>query len=329
MRRRRRAEPCSTMKKLLSCALIAFALLASARAVPALLEGRIHRLPDGVPGELTAHTVSSGGWVRTYRVYCPTELAGGDVAPVILCFHGGGGAAQSAIGNYGIVEEAEARGWIAVFPEGTGVLSGTGLFGLQTWNAGNCCGYAQQNDVDDVGFFEDLLMDLAQRYPVDLDQVCATGMSNGAMMTYRLACERPDLLAAVAPVAGSLESGPPTAPIPLLTIFGLLDQNVPFAGGVGSGLSGNSFNEQVSSLAPFLDVNHARGIQLVFEDETALAWLAPGSEGGATTAYYLALDGGHTWPGSGGSPINPSDPVHTTFPATPLMFDFFEAELGL
>ncbi|MHC4895280.1 MAG: CE1 family esterase, partial [Planctomycetota bacterium] len=154
----------------------------------------------------------------------------------------------------------EARGWIAVFPEGTGPLSGTGLFGLQTWNAGNCCGYAQQNYIDDVGFFEDLLLDLGQRYPVDLDLVCATGMSNGAMLTYRLACERPDLLAAVAPVAGSLESGPPTAPIPLLTIFGLLDQNVPFAGGVGSGPSGNSFNDQGSSLTPFLKINQARGI---------------------------------------------------------------------
>lgn len=317
------------LSPLLRIALLSVAVLASARAVPALLQARGAQLPAGVTGELQVHTLSSGGLERTYRVYCPAELAGGEVAPVIVCFHGGGGAAQSAIGNYGIVEEAEARGWIAVFPEGTGVLSGTGLFGLQTWNAGNCCGYAQQNDVDDVGFFEDLLMDLGQRYPVDLDQVCATGMSNGAMMTYRLACERPALLAAVAPVAGSLESGPPTAPIPLLTIFGLLDQNVPFEGGVGSGLSGNSFNDQVSSLAPFLDINQARGIQLVFEDPTALAWLAPGAEGGANTAYYLALDGGHTWPGSGGSPINPSDPVHQTLPATPLMFDFFEVELGL
>ncbi|MHC4375004.1 MAG: CE1 family esterase [Planctomycetota bacterium] len=316
------------MKKLLP-ALLFVVLLASARAVPAVLSARQARLPAGVTGELVAHAIESGGLERTYRVYCPTELAGGDSAPGTVCFHGGGGAAQSAIGNYGVVEEAEARGWIAVFPEGTGPLSGTGLFGLQTWNAGNCCGYAQQNDIDDVGFFEDLLLDLGQRYPVDIDRVCATGMSNGAMLTYRLACERPDLLAAVAPVAGSLESGPPMAPIPLLTIFGLLDQNVPFEGGVGSGPSGNSFNDQVSSLTPFLEINQARGIQLVFEDPTALAWLAPGAEGGANTAYYLALDGGHTWPGSGGSPINPSDPVHTTLPATPLMFDFFEVELGL
>lgn len=323
-----REPPSIPMQKLLTGALVVAALLASARAVPALLSARQARLPEGVTGELAVHTLNSGGLERTYRVYCPRELAAGDSAPVIVCFHGGGGSAKSAIHSYGVVEEAEARGWIAVFPEGTGPLSGTGMFGLQTWNAGNCCSYAQQNDIDDVGFFGDLLMDLGQRYPADLDQVCATGMSNGAMLTYRLACERPDLLAAVAPVAGSLESGPPTAPIPLLTIFGLLDQNVPFAGGVGVGASGTSFNDQVSSLTPFLAVNQARDVQLVFDDPTAMAWIAPGSELGATTAYYLALDGGHTWPGSDGSPINPSEPVHLTLPATPLMFDFFEVELG-
>jgi polyhydroxybutyrate depolymerase len=309
---------------------IAFlALLACARAVPLVLGARAARLPAGVAGELAVHTLDSGGLQRTYRVYLPGDLDDGDSAPVIVCFHGGGGNAKSAIDHYAIVEEAAARGWIAVFPEGTGAFSEAGLFLLQTWNAGSCCGFAQQNDVDDVTFFADLLMDLGQRYPVDLDQVCATGMSNGAMMTYRLACERPELLAAVAPVAGSLESGPPTAPIPLLTIFGLLDENVPFAGGVGTGVSGTDFNDQVSSLSAFLAINAARDVQLVHEDETSVAWVAPGGADGAVTAYYLALDGGHTWPGSAGSPLDPTEPVHTTQHATPLMFDFFEAVLGL
>lgn len=302
------------------------ALLVFLTSTGLVLASRAPRLPEGVPGELATHTVFSGGLLRTYRVYCPPNLQPGELAPVITCFHGGAGAAKSAINNYGIVEEAERRGWIAVFPEGTGVLTGTGLFGLQTWNGGGCCGFAEDNDIDDVGFFADLLDDLAARYPANLEQVCSTGMSNGAIMTYRLAVERPDLLAAVAPVAGTLETAAPNVPIPVLSIFGLLDQNIPFEGGMGTGAAGYSFGDQASTLVPFLQSNAAEGIQLVLENPTALAWVAPGQ---ATTAYYLALDGGHTWPGSSGSPFNPSDPVHLTLPATPLMFDFFEMELGL
>jgi polyhydroxybutyrate depolymerase len=314
--------------KLLLPAAAAAVLWVSAQATSATASRGLESAPP-MAGAVETQTVVHDGATRTYRVVAPSNLPEGELAPVVLCFHGAAGTAQDAIDAFGIQDEAQARGWIAVFPEGTGAFSEAGLFLLQTWNAGSCCGFAQQNDVDDVTFFADLLMDLGQRYPVDLDQVCATGMSNGAMMTYRLACERPELLAAVAPVAGSLESGPPTAPIPLLTIFGLLDENVPFAGGVGTGVSGTDFNDQVSSLSAFLAINAARDVQLVHEDETSVAWVAPGGADGAVTAYYLALDGGHTWPGSAGSPLDPTEPVHTTQHATPLMFDFFEAVLGL
>lgn len=312
------------MKKSLF-ALIAFPVLVGTQAVPVLWSVRFPEIYQG-PDELSVHTVVSGGLERTYRVYCPPKLAGGDQAPVVVCFHGAGASAQFVIDHYGVLEEAKSRGWIAVFPEGTGLLSGTGAFGLQTWNAGDCCGYAKLNDIDDVGFFEDLLLDLSSEYPANLDQVCATGMSNGAMMTYRLACERPDLLAAVAPVAGSLESDLPTAPVPILAIFGLLDPIVPLEGGVGAGAPNISYTSQASSLSAFLEINQFSGVQLVFNDPTAMAWIAPGKEDGATTAYYLALDGGHTWPGQSNLAI---DSVHTTYPAPLLMFDFWESELGL
>lgn len=272
---------------------------------------------------LTTHTLLSGGFLRSYHVACPEDLQPGAFAPVAVCFHGAGSNGQGAAQNFGFLEEALARGWIAVFPDGVAFPSEPGL---TTWNAGDCCGPAFEQGVDDVGFFADLLQDLAAQWPVDLERVAVAGFSNGGMLTFRIGAERPDLVAAIAPVAASLQSTPPRAPLSTVSFFGFQDGIVPFDGGLGGGdLGGGAllFDSQVNSLAAVLQANQGLAPQLVLQDPTALAWIVPGA---ATTAYFLALDGGHTWPGQS----NPSiEPLHSTYAAAPLMFDFFEVELGL
>ncbi|MHC4376336.1 MAG: CE1 family esterase [Planctomycetota bacterium] len=271
---------------------------------------------------LTTHTLLSGGLLPSYHVACPEDLAPGALAPVAVCFHGAGGDGPAAAQNFGFLEEALARGWIAVFPDGAVFPSEPGL---TSWNAGDCCGPALEQNVDDVGFFADLLQDLSSELPVDLERVCVAGFSNGGMLTYRIGSDRPDLVAAIAPVAASLQAAPPQAPLPTVSFFGFQDGIVPFEGGLGGGdLGGGAllFDSQVNSLTAVLLANQSSAPQLVLQDPTALAWVAPGA---ATTAYFLALDGGHTWPGQS----NPSiEPLHATYAATPLIFDFFEVELG-
>jgi polyhydroxybutyrate depolymerase len=126
---------------------------------------------------------------------------------------------------------ADEAGFIAVYPDGTGRFDGF----LLTWNVGSCCGYARENDVDDVGFVRALLTDLEAFTPVDSRRVYATGLSNGAMMTYRLAAEAPDLVAAIAPVAGAAqaESLDPGHPVPVLHIHSLDDPRALYDGGLG------------------------------------------------------------------------------------------------
>lgn len=271
---------------------------------------------------LTTHTLLSGGLLRSYHVACPQDLEPGALAPVAVCFHGAGSDGHGAAQNFGFLEEALARGWIAVFPDGAAFPSEPGL---TTWNAGDCCGPAFEQGVDDVGFFADVLQDLASEWPADLERVCVAGFSNGGMLTYRIGAERPDLVSAIAPVAASLQSTPPQVPLPTVSFFGIQDGIVPFGGGqAGGDLGGPTllFDSQVNSLTAVLVANQSSTPQLVLQDPTALAWIAPGA---ATTAYFLALDGGHTWPGQS----NPStEPLHATFAATPLIFDFFEVELG-
>ena len=122
--------------------------------------------------------------------------------PVIINFHGGGdhGANER---KYSLMDRlADRETFIAVYPNGTGRLSAR----LLTWNAGTCCGYAALNRVDDVGFTRALIGKLAESVSMDRRRIYATGLSNGAMMSYRLAAEAGDLIAAVAPVAGGMRS---------------------------------------------------------------------------------------------------------------------------
>jgi polyhydroxybutyrate depolymerase len=170
------------------------------------------------------------GRERSYRVHAPRAL-GTRPAPVVLSFHGGGGHAEAQQDYSRLDAVADREGFLAVYPNG----SGRHAKRLLTWNAGACCGYAQRRGVDDVGFARAVVDDLARRTPVDRARVYATGLSNGAMMAYRLAAEAPDLVAAIAPVAGSMvvERFEPARPVPILHVHSVDDPRALYAGGLG------------------------------------------------------------------------------------------------
>jgi polyhydroxybutyrate depolymerase len=132
----------------------------------------------------------------------------------------------------GLNEKADEAGFLAVYPNGTGEKRSL------TWNGGNCCGYAVENQVDDVGFVRALLDDLEKVVTVDPSRVYATGISNGAIMAYRLASELSDRIAAVAPVAGPMGTATcsPRRPVSVMHFHGTDDQFAPCrrAGGRGA-----------------------------------------------------------------------------------------------
>ncbi|QDU65979.1 alpha/beta hydrolase family esterase [Engelhardtia mirabilis] len=308
-----------------AAALSGLAALTLVVALP--LVARARATADAPP--MTLEWVLTPDGLRWYRQALPPgyDPEAGPY-PVVFLFHGGGGNALQAAGAYGVIDEALARGYVAIAPEGSGALGGPPLFSLETWNAGNCCSYAQEQGIDDVAFFEAMVVKLVGSAAVDPERVYVTGMSNGAMMSYRLAAERPDLVTAAAPVAGVLGiDTPPVGPVPLFAIHGLLDENVPFWGGVGIGVSQTDYASQLDSLLPFVAVNGGALPAGPIELDQALVFVAPGPARGADTIYYLALDGGHSWPGTAPGPASPLASVHAT-PATPLIFDFFDLHRG-
>src|SRR5260370_17522341 len=126
---------------------------------------------------------------------------------------------------------AEAEGFLAGYPDGTGGMPDR----LLPWNAGTCCAYSVINKIDDVGFTLALLADLDARHPVDRRRVYATGLSNGAMMAWRLAVEASGQIAAIAPVAGAkvLRAGQPSRPVSLIHFHSVDDPPAPFPRGPG------------------------------------------------------------------------------------------------
>jgi polyhydroxybutyrate depolymerase len=177
--------------------------------------------------------LTSGGKQRDYIVHAPPAyLKGGPALPVVLALHGGGGSAESMQERYGLDASADGAGMIVVYPDGVPSLIGK----FHTWNAGACCGRAKREKSDDAGFLSAVIDAVVRDYRADAKHVFVTGHSNGAMMAYRLACEIPGKIAAIAPVAGeSAVDCPGARTVPLLHIHGTEDHCVPYDGGQSCG----------------------------------------------------------------------------------------------
>ena len=119
---------------------------------------------------------------RTYLVHLPPVYDGKRSLPLVIVLHGGGGNAEGAARMTGFSEKADREGFVVVYPNGSGRLKTR----LLTWNSGNCCGYAMDQNVDDVGFIRVLIDEFVKTRAIDPKRVFVTGMSNGGMMTSQI-----------------------------------------------------------------------------------------------------------------------------------------------
>lgn len=273
-----------------------------------------------VPVGRSTQVIEWGGTSRTFDLYRPPGLTG--AAPLVVMMHGGFGNSAQAERSYhwdAQADKADPGHFLVVYPDGRN----------RAWNAGSCCGLPQQINVDDVGFIVAMVAAIAQRIPIDRSRVYATGMSNGAMMALRLACET-DLFAAIAPVAGTLVTDCSRArPTSVLQIHGIDDQSVPFHGGPGKALKANG--------TPRVDGPSIPAVNATWRAIARCGPPASSTAGVVTTETAVCPDGrsvqlisvagaGHQWPGSERGPLaeflGASEPS-TALDATDTIWRFF------
>lgn len=275
------------------------------------------------PGDQT-RTLLMGEQKRTYLVHVPKGHDPKKPAPVVLALHGAAMNGSMMVWFSGLSKKADEEGFVVVYPSGTG----TGPF--LTWNAGGFKGKMAEGKADDVVFIGKLLDDLGTVVKVDERRVYACGMSNGAMMCYRLAAELSDRIAAIAPVAGTIaiEESKPKRPVPVLHIHGTKDTFVPFGNPAGKAPGFMRLKSVEDSIQTWVKLNgcdeQPKTETISKEgDEMKVIRKTYGSKDGAAVVLVVIEEGGHTWPGQP-PPVGFIGKSAMNVSANDLIWEFFQ-----
>ncbi|MCA9887756.1 MAG: esterase [Anaerolineae bacterium] len=280
--------------------------------------------PTAAQDNLHTHMLQHDGMDRSYLAYVPDTLPEAPV-PVLIGLHGGGGHAQQFMESTGFNDIADARGFIVIYPDGID----------RTWNDGRDGpdpNVQARLLIDDVGFIEMVLDDVAANYHIDPERVYATGISNGGHMSFRLACDISDRIAGIAPVAALVPANitcEPPNPVAVLLMNGTEDPLVPWEGGTLLGDRGEDLSTW-ESMALWAGINGcSQDISTEILPNRVLRDLTvtqvhtyQGCD--APTVLYEVGNGGHTWPGEeDGLPRLIVGNTSMDFEASEVIADFF------
>lgn len=285
-----------------------------------------------VPGPMARATpapwavaqIDYGGLARSYELHVPAGVDRPSGLVVNLHAAGATGRDQAALTHYDAV--ADAHGFIVVYPDGIDL----------SWADGRGASVPDRQGIDDVGFISALVDQLVTEYHVDRGRVFATGLSAGGFMANRLACDRPDLFAAIAPVGGTLGVNVgcnPSRPVSVLASDGTADPIVPFDGGAMTGRGGASDILSASALVDrWRQVNDCPGFPAQDDlpatgDGTSTQRIAYAPCAQGTAVVFMRVDGGgHTWPGAPEIlPVQAVGPATHGFDASEASWQFFDS----
>ncbi len=248
--------------------------------------------------------------IRTFHIHIPPSYSRSVQLPLVLALHGRGGNGESMVlvTRKGFDRLADKNGFFVVYPDGIEL----------NWNDGRmdeeANDRAHRENIDDVGFLSSLIDSLVKDYNIDPKRVYVTGISNGAIMSYRLACEIPQKIAAIAPVDGNipimlLNECSPSMPVSVLAINNVNDPLVPYEGGdIISAFHRVKLGKVLSvdeSIGFWVERNQCSAEPVVTEEEdrdpkdgTRITRKEyTNSPDGTEVILYMVDGGGHTWPG--------------------------------
>ena len=249
------------------------------------------------PGS-SVHTIAFGGVDRVYRLYIPAGVP--PTAPLVVMLHGGFGSAAQAERAYGWNQLADSAKFVVAYPDGLG----------RAWNSGGCCGAPSRDDVDDVGFITTAVRDIAANVGIEPSRIYATGISNGGMMAYKLACTTA-VFAAIGPDAATqLDACTAPSPTSVLHIHGTADRLIRYDGQPGIGFATNDGPPVPDVNAFWRTVDQCAPPATTVDGSVTTS--AADCPGGRSVELVTVAGGGHEWPSF----------------ATRMLWDFFAAHPG-
>jgi len=235
------------------------------------------------PGEPQPVTLCVGGLERTYYVLFPASRTGR--LPLVLALHGYTQSAGLLESQTGLNDEAAIGGFVLAYPEGIG----------RSWNVGSCCAEAKRRNIDDVAFIKQVIDQLVSGGRIDPKRVFATGISNGGMMDYRLACDLSDRIAAIASVSGALMLNPCNPPhtVSVLEMHGTDDSQVPIGGGTFEGLG--PFPPTMSTMQRWVGIDGCTADPTVTKTDITETTMWTACRNGSSVVLAIVKGGSHTF----------------------------------
>jgi polyhydroxybutyrate depolymerase len=226
------------------------------------------------PSGVQHASITVNGLKHIYRLYVPPSLDLKQAAPLVLLLHWDGGSGEEMAAATGYDQQAAKHKFIAVYPHSSS----------NAWDA------ATGDTAIDLTFISRLLDQLTTDFRIDETRIFVAGVSNGAMMAHRLACQLSDRIAAIASVSGALliNDCSPAKPVSILEMHGTADSTVPYAGD-------SFFPPTASTIQRWVTLDGCTGkpAQTVSGITTTSSWT--GCRGGSVVRLDTVAGGQHSW----------------------------------
>jgi polyhydroxybutyrate depolymerase len=243
-----------------------------------------------------SETIQHDGLIREYSIYVPASYDGTTNFPLLFNLHGGGGTIAFHIGISDMSPIADTANFIIVYPQARPDPSDGNSF---NWIA------KDPGTFDDVQFFSSLIDTISSNYQIDQNRIYACGYSLGGDMSFELACKLNNKIAAIAPVARTMQANPnifcsPVHPTGVLTILGTDDITSPYNGIIYQGVEYYlSAAATQTYWATFNNCDLTASVNIVSPSVEQYSW---STASGCTYVEELKVIGGdHDWPGSFGN----------------------------
>lgn len=172
----------------------------------------------------TNETINIQGVTRNFIQYLPTGFnQASESLPVVFVLHGIGGTA-SGMTPAGTNLIADTARFICVYPQGMNNFQGQA-----SWANGT----GLQSTANDLGLFNQLIDKYITDFNADPSKIYVTGLSMGSIMSYTLACQLNDRIAAIGAMSGPMSTNDlntcvPTYVTPVMHVHGTADDVVPY-----------------------------------------------------------------------------------------------------